>query len=171
MHSDTSCAEDFRDRAPLGVEVRDVSTLLRARHALSSNWFDVSGLELTIKDGVVTLWREGRAVVSSTGRGWLEVDGRRLQGERVGLFRQLARLPVGEGRVVEVERGGSEVHRSLRVMPDGVRLAVVERVTAGLPSRRGCRIDLVSGVIHTDVVLRCLVYFRAVLEREYRFDA
>ena len=167
MHSDAPSAEDFRSRAPLNVQVRDVSTLLRARQALSSNWFDVTGLELAVRNGVVTLWREGRAVASSTGQAWLEVDGQRLQGERAGFFRQLARLPVGQGRVVEVERGGPEVHRSLRVMPDNTRLAVVQLGAAGWSSGRGCRIDLLAGVIHTEVALRCLVYFRAELEREY----
>lgn len=163
----TSDPVDMHALPPLGVEVLDQSTLLTSRLVLASNWFSVDGLRITRRDRLVTLHRHGKPSVSSCGGNTLFVGERRLTARKVGFWRPVWTLALGDGRSLEITGGGRGVYRHVRVLPEDARLDVIDR-SGGFG--RACRIDLVGGRVDTEAALYCLVYFLAELEEAYRFN-
>jgi hypothetical protein len=163
---DSPPSTDMRQLPALGVEVRDESTLLRSRLTLASNWFSVSGLQITRRKFSVRLYRAGRLIACSAGGDMLLIPGHRLEAQKTGRFwRPVWVLPLDEGRSAEISLGKHGVYRHVRVSPGDVRLDAID-LSRGFG--RACRINLVSGLMDTEVALRLLVYFLAELEEAYR---
>ena len=163
MPRDTPPA-NIRERPHLGVEVHDDSTLLRSQLALSSNWFAVGGLDITRRKGEVRLHRDGQVVARSDGN-VLFLAGRPLHLRQAGFWRPVWTATLDDGRLVEVTTGRHGIYKHVRVMPGDVRLEVVD-TSSGFG--RACRVNLVSGLIETELALGFLVYFLAELEAAYR---
>jgi hypothetical protein len=152
----------------LSVEVIDESSLLRSRLTLASNWFAVNGLRITRRLAEVRLHRDDRLIVHSNGGSPLFVGTRPLRAHRIGFWRRVWMLPLGEGRMAEIINGRNGVHAQVRVTPGDARLEVID--TSG-GFRRGCRVELVSGLVETEIALALLVYFLAEIEDAYRHNA
>jgi len=95
----------------------------------------------------------------------LFLPGQRLQVRTTGFWRPVSTLPLGDGRSAEITVGRRAVYKHVRVTPGDACLDVTD-TSRGF--RRGCRVDLVAGLVDTDVALCLLVYFLAELEQAYR---
>ncbi len=94
------------------------------------------------------------------------MGGRRFQAHKLKWWRPFEILPVGDGRVLEIDRGAKGVHARLRLMPDGIDLAVT---ASHQPfGETTCRVDLAGRAVETEIALGCLAYFWQELEDDRR---